>query len=82
MTAYCVEAAEACKDADLDYVEGEAVSIVALPKLRNIEKVYLSRFNTRKVIFKGDALTSQGIDNALKNAVHFELLWLLNKREY
>lgn len=82
MTAYCIEAAKVCKEARLDYVVGGAVSMDALPMLRDIEEVYLSRFETRKVIFSGDAVTSQGIDNALKDAVHFELLWLLNKREY
>lgn len=82
MTAYCIEAGSVCKKTKLDYVVGGAVSMDALPMLRDIQSTYLSRFETRKVIFSGDSVTSSGIDYALKDAVRFELLWLLNKREY
>jgi hypothetical protein len=33
-------------------------------------------------VFEASALDRQNLAHALRQAVHFELLWLLNKREY
>lgn len=82
VTQYCVNAGAACKAIKLDFVVGGAVSMDALPMLKDIHATYLTRFETRKVIFSGDALKGHDMSEALLQAVHFELLWLLNKKDY
>lgn len=75
-------AAQACRDRGLDFIVGGAVSIDALNNLRRFRAIHLDRFETRKVVFCGSALDSPDLSKGLLQAVHFELLWLLNKREY
>lgn len=90
ITSCCVEAAKRCEDAGLDFVVGGGVSKDALGVLAEIRSTHLTRFETRKIIFDAAALPEEPeaeldgspVARGLLAAVHFEILWLLNKRDY
>jgi hypothetical protein len=82
ITNKVVEIAKLTKAANLDLVMGGAISSDALQNVKSVQSHYLTRFETRKIVFKGSAVAAEEIQDGLLNAVHFELLWLMNKRDY
>lgn len=82
VTAAGEAVARLCSARGLEFVVGGAVSSDALENLRRFKAIHLDRFETRKIVFEGSALDTEHLPEALRQAVHFELLWLLNKREY
>lgn len=82
ITDKVVEIAKLTKAEGLDLVMGGAISSDALKNVKSVQSHYLTRFETRKVVFNGDAVATESIQDGLLNAVHFELLWLMNKRDY
>ena len=66
---------------DKDLVIGGGVSAHSLPFFKKLP--YLSRFETRKIIFDArSALNDANADKGILKAVGFELMWLKNKREF
>jgi len=82
ITGYVIKVAEALRGTNLDLVVGGAIAIDSLPALREIYAKYLTRFETRKVVFSSEALDNPSMAAGLKQTVFFELLWLENKRDY
>ncbi len=64
-----------------DMVIGGGVSAHSLPLFKKLP--YLSRFETRKVIFNAQkALEGNKAESGILKAVGFELMWLKNKRDF
>ena len=82
ITDYVVAVAERSSKAGLELVTGGGVTLNAVDALQKIRRVKLNRFETRKIIFDASVLDGEKIEAALLLAIEFELLWLINKRDY
>ena len=82
VTDAVLQVAQVARDLDLELVVGGSVSTSSVPPLREIRALRLDRFETRKVIFAGEAVTRPNIAAGIETAVQFELAWLKNKRDY
>jgi hypothetical protein len=82
VTKCVVEVAKVCKNNNLELVVGGGISIDSINVLKEIKKIHLTRFETRKVIFSEESLQVKSLDQGMIQAVHFELLWLENKKSY
>jgi len=82
VTEAVIKTAEACKLANMELVMGGGISSDAIEAVRAVQAIHLDRYETRKIIFKGEAIKLREADKALMSAVEFELLWLKNKRDY
>lgn len=76
------DTAKACVAANLEMVTGGAVSVDSIAALTELQKIRLTRYETRKVIFTGDNLPAGQAEAAILLAGRFELLWLENKQAY
>lgn len=82
ITADGVKIAQKCSESNLDLVVGGGVSIDSIPALNELDRLRLTRFETRKVIFSSEALKIQNLEEGMILALKFELMWLTNKRDY
>lgn len=83
ITNYCVKTGAKCKENGLKLVVGGGVAIDSIPALKKMYAEYLTRFETRKVIFDANIIQDiSKVEKGIANAVKFELLWLEFKKEY
>lgn len=82
ITDAVLKVAQSCATHGLQLVVGGSVAVESGPALREMRRIRLDRFETRKVIFDGAAADMPGFEAAIGNAVAFELAWLENKRDY
>ena len=76
------DVSKVCLDNNLELVVGGAISRDSIESLNSIREIHLSRFETRKIVFPSSSLNGDLLKNNLIDAIHFELLWLINKREF
>ncbi len=82
ITNFILEVSKMCKERGKELVMGGGVSFESLPAIRKVAAIRLDRFETRKVVFNTNTALNSNLDQGIKNAVKFELLWLKNKQNY
>ena len=76
------EVSKKCKQRNLEFIVGGAISVESIDFLKEISLVRLDRFETRKCILSSSSLQNPSIKNLLKDCVLFELIWLKFKSQY
>lgn len=76
------DVAHICQDRNLFFAVGGGVDAESALCLKEIAKTHLSRYETRKIAFSADALSSSNAAQGLMEASRFELLWIRNKANY
>ncbi|MEI8378103.1 MAG: aldolase/citrate lyase family protein [bacterium] len=80
---YAQEIAQKTYNLKKEFVIGGRVNNASLPFLNQLPKEYLTKFETRKVIFDAQkALSDKNIETGIEKALEFELMWLKNKLNY
>jgi hypothetical protein len=82
MTQKVIDVAITCQQFDQELILGGAISADSIVALKEIANVYLSHFETRKIVFDKSQLNHPTLTNALQLAAKFEWLWLKNKQNY
>lgn len=82
MTQKVIDVATTCQKFDQELILGGGVSADSITALRDIAKVYLSHFETRKIVFDKSQLNHPALPKALQLAAQFEWLWIKNKQSY
>jgi hypothetical protein len=83
ISKYINQTAQTCKQHDLDFIIGGAVTEETITSVLSAKKIHLTRFETRKIICDSSLLNDRNnLLKGLENAVRFELLWLENKHNY
>ena len=70
------------KNYDLEFVLGGGVNVDSIPFFKEVHKIRLDRFETRKCIISADSLYNDSISGLLQDCVLIELLWLKFKSNY
>jgi 2-keto-3-deoxy-L-rhamnonate aldolase RhmA len=82
VTDQVLEVSRLCREYNKDLVVGGGMSGESITGLKEIAKIRLDRFETRKIIFDAKTALETDIEKGLMEAVYFEYLWLVNKRHY
>jgi len=82
MMGFVEQIAGIARDRNIECVVGGGVNADSIAPLRRVQPIRLDRFETRKVIFGGQAIHNASMAAGLQLAVDFELEWLKNKRDY
>ena len=71
-----------CLEKNLEFIIGGGISVESIDFLKRVSECHLTKFETRKCVFDARLIHSENINELLRNAVLFELLWLKSKQDF